>query len=110
MPITIPGGFYEDAPGSGTYHDANGNPIPPEKAAEILAALAVATGVPAAEPTGENSTPLPEGFPARDILIAHGSFVTLEAVRVASDEDLSAIDGIGPTTLKRIREASALAA
>jgi hypothetical protein len=53
---------------------------------------------------GGESTELPEDFPARELLIAAG-YDTLDLVKNASDEDLDAIDGIGPATVEKIREA-----
>lgn len=47
------------------------------------------------------SSSLPADFPHRDLLAA--SFPSAEAVTSASDDDLSAIDGIGPKGLKAIR-------
>lgn len=59
-------------------------------------------GEPEAETEAE--TPLPEDFPAAELLAGAG-FGTVEAVSGASDEDLRAINGIGPATLGDIREA-----
>lgn len=49
-------------------------------------------------------TPLPEGFPARDLLLAAG-YTTLERVQAATDEELLAIQGIGRRLLGKIRDA-----
>ena len=49
-------------------------------------------------------TPLPDGFPERELLIGT-AFKTLEALKAASDEELLAVGGIGPTKLKAIRAA-----
>lgn len=49
-------------------------------------------------------TPLPEGFPARNLLLAHG-YTTLEAVRDAPDDALLGIKGIGKKLLEEIRHA-----
>lgn len=45
---------------------------------------------------------LPEGYPQRDMLVTHEYF-SVEAVEAANDEELLAIDGIGPKRLKEIR-------
>lgn len=47
---------------------------------------------------------LPDGFPARDLLIA-GGVMTLDAVRAASDHQLRQIKGIGPAAVRNIRAA-----
>lgn len=44
---------------------------------------------------------LPEDFPAKDLLVDYDS---IEEVSEASDEELLAIEEIGPATLKKIRE------
>lgn len=49
---------------------------------------------------------LPDGFPGYKVL-TEGGFTTIDAVRGASDEDLLALDGIGASTLEKIREAQA---
>jgi predicted flap endonuclease-1-like 5' DNA nuclease len=49
------------------------------------------------------STPLPKDFPAADLLNAAG-YSTLEQLQSASDDDLTAIRGIGAATAKAIRE------
>jgi hypothetical protein len=49
---------------------------------------------------------LAEEFPAREQLITAGLAYT-EQVRKATDEALLAIDGVGKTTLTKIREALA---
>lgn len=49
---------------------------------------------------------LPDGFPARDLLIA-GGVMTLDAVRAASDHQLRQIKGIGPAAVRNIRAALA---
>lgn len=48
--------------------------------------------------------PLPDDFPERELLIGT-AFKTLEALKAASDEELLAVDGIGPAKLKAIRAA-----
>lgn len=45
---------------------------------------------------------LPDGYPRRDLLIAHEYF-SVEAVEAATDKALLDINGIGPKTLKEIR-------
>jgi hypothetical protein len=40
MAETVAGGVYEDAPGAGTYHDANGKPVTKEAVAEHLKLVA----------------------------------------------------------------------
>jgi ERCC4-type nuclease len=47
---------------------------------------------------------LPGGFPARMQLMKAG-FKTKQEVRGASDEELTAIEGVGEATVKKIREA-----
>jgi DNA integrity scanning protein DisA with diadenylate cyclase activity len=41
----------------------------------------------------------------RDALVAAG-FVTAADIRAATDEQLDAVDGIGPETVKKLREAT----
>ena len=55
---------------------------------------------PSAGPSGDNSTPLPDDMPERDFLLGAG-VSTLEAVPRA-EEDLVALNGIGPTRAKHI--------
>ena len=55
---------------------------------------------PAAAPRPAAS--LPEDFPERDLILGT-PFTTLEAISAASDEELLAVDGIGPAKLKAIR-------
>jgi hypothetical protein len=50
------------------------------------------------------ATPLPEGFPQRELLEGAG-FSTVEKVRAASDEELVAIDGIAEGRLAEVRKA-----
>lgn len=47
---------------------------------------------------------LPANFPERDLLIGT-AFKTLDTVKAATDEELLAVDGIGPAKLKAIRDA-----
>lgn len=54
------------------------------------------------EPNPEG-TPLPDDYPAHDELLSAG-YTTLEAVAEATDDELTAIDGIGPATLTKIRD------
>lgn len=58
--------------------------------------------------TGEGeevlSTPLPDDFPGRALLVGAG-YTTVEAVRAASDEELLAIRGVGKRLLEQIRHA-----
>lgn len=51
--------------------------------------------------------PLPDTLTqaARDALEAAG-YTTLERARAASDDELLALDGVGPATVKAIRDAS----
>lgn len=37
-------------------------------------------------------------------LLSEAGYATVEAVKVASDDDLKAIQGVGPATVKKIRE------
>jgi len=54
----------------------------------------------APEPTSD----LPEDFPERDLILGT-QFKSLDALNAASDDDLLAVDGIGPAKLKAIRAA-----
>lgn len=54
------------------------------------------------EETKKDSSSIPDNFPAKSALVAAG-YVTLEGVISADDETLLAIDGIGKTTLAKIR-------
>lgn len=45
---------------------------------------------------------MPDKYPRRDLLVSNG-FYSIEAVERASDNELLAIDGIGPKTLQEIR-------
>lgn len=54
--------------------------------------------------SGSAGDELPEGFPARDRLIAQG-YTTRTRVREASDEELIALDGIAEGRVAQIREA-----
>lgn len=47
---------------------------------------------------------LAEDFPGRDDLVAAG-LTTRDAVAARSDAELEALDGIGPATVKKIRDA-----
>jgi hypothetical protein len=51
---------------------------------------------------GTTPAPLDEALVAK---LAEGGYDTADAIQAATDEQLLAIDGIGPATLKRIREA-----
>ena len=46
---------------------------------------------------------LPDDFPARGDLLSDGEYVTIQAVKDASDDDLEAVDGVGPATVEDIR-------
>lgn len=48
---------------------------------------------------------LPDDFPSKDALEAEG-YKTISDVSEATDDELLAIDGIGPVTLDKIREAA----
>ncbi len=80
------------------WQDANGKETDPPTKKEERAAAEQDRG---AAPT---ATPLPDDFPSREILVAAG-FTTMEGARAASDEALLALDGIGPATLQKIRDA-----
>lgn len=78
-----------------------------------LAALNLPLYVAGAEPIATAAAPkptstvkpagsLPEGYPSRDLLIGT-QFVTVDAINSATDDELLAVDGIGPATLKAIR-------
>lgn len=54
--------------------------------------------------TGTTSGELAADFPSREILAAAG-YKTLEQVKGATDEQLLALDGIGPAKLEQIRKA-----
>ncbi len=60
------------------------------------------TDAPADAPTGDNSTPLPDDLPERDFLLAAG-VATLEAVPT-TEEELVALNGIGPSRARNILE------
>ncbi len=60
------------------------------------------TDAPAGAPTGDSSTPLPDEIPERDLLLSAG-VSTLEAIP-RTDEELVALNGIGPARAKRILE------
>jgi hypothetical protein len=65
---------------------------------------AVVTGTP---PTGNaGGTPLAADFPSREALAAAG-LTTRDAVQQQSDEALTALPGIGPAAVKKIRAALA---
>lgn len=49
---------------------------------------------------------LNEDFPGHDQLVA-GGYTTITKVRNASDEELLAVDGVGPVTVEKIRAALA---
>lgn len=89
-----PGGVYKVGD---EYQDANGKKVAAPTKAEVAKVQdePVSTG-------GDDS--LPEDFPGREELTA-GGLTTLSAVRAASDEDLTALDGIGVATVKKIRGA-----
>lgn len=53
--------------------------------------------------SAENTSGLPEDFPAAHLLEAEG-FSTVEEVAEATDEELLELEGIGQGTLKKIRE------
>lgn len=59
-------------------------------------------------PASNNPPPptdaLPAGFPAKKELEA-GGYTTLTAVGEASDKQLLDVDGVGPSTLQKIKEA-----
>lgn len=57
-----------------------------------------------AQALSSTTTPLPENFPGRALLLGAG-YGTLEAVRSASDEELLAIKGLGRKLLEQIRDA-----
>ena len=60
------------------------------------------TDAPADAPTGDNSTPLPDDMPERDFLLAAG-VATFESVPT-TEEDLVALNGVGPARAKNILE------
>jgi hypothetical protein len=57
------------------------------------------------KPSATAATELPNGFTARDLLIA-ADFNTLEKVEAATDKELDDIPNIGEATVKIIREES----
>ncbi len=78
----------------GRFVDPNGvdlGPAPKGKAEKV-------------EDSSTNPASLPDDFPERDLLIGT-AFKSTEALNAATDEDLLAVDGIGPAKLKAIREA-----
>ena len=60
------------------------------------------TDAPADAPTGDSSTPLPDDMPERDFLLAAG-VGTLETVPT-TEEELVALNGVGPARARRILE------
>lgn len=80
------GGLYRV---KGKLVDASGKPVKAEARRAAPAAV---------------SSDLPEEFPGREHLIAAG-LTTVAAVGAKSDEDLVALQGIGPATVRDIREA-----
>lgn len=64
-----------------------------------------AVAPPVETPEHPATPPLPDDFPVRDLL-ADAGLETLERVRAASDDDLLALDGVGPKRLREIREAA----
>lgn len=52
----------------------------------------------------EDADDLPEDFPERDLILGT-QWTTVSALNAASDEELLAVDGIGPAKLKAIRTA-----
>lgn len=90
-----PGGVYKVGY---EYQDAHGKKVDAPTRKELGGG---AINAPAATDT---DGALPEDFPGRDDLAA-GGLTTLAAVRAASDEDLEAMEGIGPATVKKIRGA-----
>lgn len=51
-----------------------------------------------------SASDLPEDFPERDLILGT-QFTSVDALNAASDDDLLAVDGIGPAKLKAIRAA-----
>lgn len=120
----VKGGFYLNR--AGKPIDADGKLIEDIREADEKPAKGASTrskkGSGKAESTGEpqggepqgsqgegqtpEGTALPADFPAQDLLVEAG-LKTVEAVQAASDEQLLAVSGIGPATLKEIREAKA---
>lgn len=49
---------------------------------------------------------LPHDFPGGNNLLSDGRYVTVHAVKDASNEDLDSVDGIGTKTIGAIREAT----
>ncbi len=84
MAITIPGGAYRNI--DGTWKDANGKEINAPKPS---------TGSGGGAPVD----PLTK-WPS----LAAAGYDSVDKVSAASDEQLRALDGIGATTLKAIRE------
>ena len=111
LPITLDAAKGPEAPGGTVdlgHEDAAlflsrgfvrkpGNPLPPATST----ALAETPGAPAMTPMP------PPGLDRLDAatraVLASAGFDTDEKVRAASDQDLQAIDGIGPGRLKQIR-------
>lgn len=95
-----PGGLYKvgDA-----FVDAEGKTVDAKEAKSALAKRAGETEEPQSS-AATNAGGLAEDFPAREALVG-GGFDTPEKVKAASDDDLLALDGVGPATLTKIREA-----
>lgn len=53
---------------------------------------------------GGKGDALPDEFPAREALVG-GGYNTLADVRAASDEELDGLPGVGPATIREIRDA-----
>lgn len=94
MATTVPGGRYLDA--QGNWKDAHGNRID-SPSSEGPSSEAVSEG--------DLGDPLPEDFPARDLLTEAG-YASVEDVAAASREELRAVKGIGPATADKIRAAT----
>lgn len=55
------------------------------------------------EEEAQAASDLPEDFPGRSSFVKDGRYVTLDAVREASDADLDDVGGIGKATIEDIR-------
>ena len=96
MEKTIRGGLYRVGD---RFVDATGKDVPAEQIPPELRKAAQAS-----TPEGSTTGDLGADFPGDDVLIAAG-LTTRAAVAAKTNEELLALNGIGPKTLEEIREA-----
>jgi DNA uptake protein ComE-like DNA-binding protein len=85
------------------FWDKDGRLYRPGEEVPALALKASATAPAASTGGGDSKDALPDDFPAREALVG-GGFKTLASVRTASDEELDGVAGIGPATIRDIRD------